>query len=46
MFQYGRYLLASCSRPGGLPANLQGLVERQQFARPGPATTTTTSICR
>lgn len=24
-FQYGRYLLASCSRPGGLPANLQGL---------------------
>jgi alpha-L-fucosidase 2 len=25
MFQYGRYLLASCSRIGGLPANLQGL---------------------
>lgn len=25
MFYYGRYLLASCSRPGGLPANLQGL---------------------
>lgn len=25
MFQYGRYLLASCSRQGGLPANLQGL---------------------
>lgn len=25
MFHYGRYLLASCSRPGGLPANLQGL---------------------
>jgi hypothetical protein len=25
MFFYGRYLLASCSRPGGLPANLQGL---------------------
>ena len=25
MFSYGRYLLASCSRPGGLPANLQGL---------------------
>lgn len=24
-FHYGRYLLASCSRPGGLPANLQGL---------------------
>ena len=25
MFYYGRYLLASSSRPGGLPANLQGL---------------------
>lgn len=25
MFQYGRYLLVSSSRPGGLPANLQGL---------------------
>ncbi|HOY60666.1 MAG TPA: hypothetical protein PK640_21300, partial [Verrucomicrobiota bacterium] len=25
MFCYGRYLLASCSRPGALPANLQGL---------------------
>ncbi len=24
-FQYGRYLLASCSRPGTMPANLQGL---------------------
>ena len=24
-FQYGRYLLMSSSRPGGLPANLQGL---------------------
>jgi alpha-L-fucosidase 2 len=24
-FQYGRYLLASCSRPGSLPANLQGI---------------------
>lgn len=24
-FQYGRYLLISCSRPGNLPANLQGL---------------------
>jgi len=24
-FQFGRYLLLSCSRPGGLPANLQGL---------------------
>ena len=25
VFQYGRYLLVSSSRPGGLPANLQGL---------------------
>ncbi|AZM48748.1 glycosyl hydrolase [Streptomyces sp. WAC 06738] len=25
MFDYGRYLLASSSRPGGLPANLQGV---------------------
>jgi alpha-L-fucosidase 2 len=25
LFQYGRYLLISGSRPGGLPANLQGL---------------------
>jgi alpha-L-fucosidase 2 len=25
LFQYGRYLLSSCSRPGSLPANLQGL---------------------
>jgi alpha-L-fucosidase 2 len=24
-FQYGRYLLIGCSRPGGQPANLQGL---------------------
>ncbi len=25
LFQYGRYLMISCSRPGNLPANLQGL---------------------
>jgi alpha-L-fucosidase 2 len=25
LFQYGRYLLISCSRPGTLPANLQGV---------------------
>ena len=24
-YQFGRYLLIACSRPGGLPANLQGL---------------------
>jgi alpha-L-fucosidase 2 len=27
LFQYGRYLLISCSRPGGLPANLQRPLE-------------------
>ncbi|HEV2211553.1 MAG TPA: glycoside hydrolase family 95 protein [Verrucomicrobiae bacterium] len=27
-FQFGRYLLISCSRPGGQPANLQGLWNR------------------
>src|SRR5690606_4412493 len=25
LFEYGRYLLTSCSRSGGLPANLQGI---------------------
>jgi alpha-L-fucosidase 2 len=25
LFQYGRYLMIACSRPGALPANLQGL---------------------
>lgn len=25
LFHYGRYLLQSCSRPGSLPANLQGI---------------------
>ncbi len=25
VFQYGRYLMIACSRPGGQPANLQGL---------------------
>ena len=25
LFQYGRYLMIACSRPGNLPANLQGL---------------------
>jgi alpha-L-fucosidase 2 len=25
LFNYGRYLLISCSRPGGTPANLQGI---------------------
>jgi alpha-L-fucosidase 2 len=32
-FQYGRYLLISCSRPGSLPANLQG-IWNQDFLPP------------
>ncbi|MBD3265675.1 glycoside hydrolase family 95 protein, partial [bacterium] len=28
LFQYGRYLLISCSRPGCMPSNLQGLWNR------------------
>ncbi len=31
-FQYGRYLLISSSRPGGLPSNLQGLWSDGMFA--------------
>lgn len=31
-FQYGRYLLLSSSRPGGLPANLQGLWNKEMQA--------------
>jgi alpha-L-fucosidase 2 len=31
-FQYGRYLLMGSSRPGGLPANLQGLWNREMRA--------------
>ena len=31
-FQYGRYLLISSSRPGGLPSNLQGLWSGSMFA--------------
>ncbi|MGL3149495.1 glycosyl hydrolase family 95 catalytic domain-containing protein [Microbacterium sp. A82] len=29
LFDYGRYLLSSCSRAGGLPANLQGIWNNQ-----------------
>lgn len=29
LFQYGRYLLIACSRPGGQPATLQGLWNNQ-----------------
>ena len=28
-FNYGRYLLISCSRPGGTPANLQGIWNKE-----------------
>ena len=31
-FQYGRYLLIGCSRPGGLPSNLQGLWSKNMWA--------------
>ena len=31
-FQYGRYLLMSSSRPGGMPANLQGLWNKEMNA--------------
>jgi len=31
-FQYGRYLLMSSSRPGGMPANLQGLWNKEMSA--------------
>ncbi|MDR0724787.1 MAG: glycoside hydrolase family 95 protein [Prevotellaceae bacterium] len=31
-FQFGRYLLISSSRPGGMPANLQGLWAWQMYA--------------
>ncbi|WP_165962753.1 glycosyl hydrolase family 95 catalytic domain-containing protein [Occultella glacieicola] len=30
LFQYGRYLLISSSRPGGTPANLQGIWNQQR----------------
>lgn len=33
LFDYGRYLLISCSRPGGLPATLQG-IWNQDFMPP------------
>jgi alpha-L-fucosidase 2 len=32
MFQYGRYLLISASQPGGQPANLQGIWNRELLA--------------
>ncbi|MDR3252885.1 MAG: glycoside hydrolase family 95 protein [Tannerella sp.] len=41
-FQYCRYLLISCSRPGGIPANLQGIWNREM--RPPWSSNYTTNI--
>ncbi|WP_114784111.1 glycoside hydrolase family 95 protein [Botryobacter ruber] len=41
-FQFGRYLLISCSRPGGIPANLQGIWNHQ--IRPSWRSNYTTNI--
>jgi len=41
-FQYGRYLLISCSRPGGQPANLQGIWNKE--LRPPWSSNYTTNI--
>ncbi len=41
-FQYGRYLLISCSRPGGVPANLQGIWNHEM--RPPWSSNYTTNI--
>jgi alpha-L-fucosidase 2 len=41
-FQYGRYLLISCSRPGGVPANLQGIWNKE--LRPPWSSNYTTNI--
>jgi alpha-L-fucosidase 2 len=41
-FQFGRYLLISCSRPGGLPANLQGIWNKE--LRPSWRSNYTTNI--
>lgn len=41
-FQFGRYLLISCSRPGGIPANLQGIWNINQ--RPSWGSNFTTNI--
>lgn len=42
LFQYGRYLLISCSRPGTQPANLQGIWNDQ--VRPPWSSNYTTNI--
>jgi len=41
-FQYGRYLLISCSSPGGVPANLQGIWNKE--IRPPCSSNYTTNI--
>ncbi len=41
-FQFGRYLLISCSRPGGFPANLQGIWNKE--IRPSWRSNYTTNI--
>ncbi len=41
-FQYNRYLLISCSRPGGMPANLQGIWNKD--LRPAWSSNYTTNI--
>ncbi|MEO5683661.1 MAG: glycoside hydrolase family 95 protein [Chitinophagaceae bacterium] len=41
-FQYGRYLLISSSRPGGVPANLQGIWNKEM--RPPWSSNYTTNI--
>lgn len=41
-FQYGRYLLISCSRPGSVPANLQGIWNKEM--RPPWSANYTTNI--
>ncbi len=41
-FQFGRYLLISCSRPGGHPANLQGIWNKE--IRPSWRSNYTTNI--
>ena len=41
-FQYGRYLLAACSRPGSQPANLQGIWNKE--TSPGWGSKYTTNI--
>ena len=43
LFQYGRYLMIGSSRPGGQPANLQGIWNDSNNP-PGTASTPTTSI--